>query len=158
MKRQGLDALLVSDDINVRYLTGYIPPTKNRVGAVLLTKEGTVALLADAFGATVGHFTTWEREGIRVYDTPFTYTALKAAFTDLGLQNASVGVSVIKALYSTEGSMGLPIEVFAASFGVVTEFCGGEQLAASRPVVPSEAVAWKNRRREKRWVTLAFMS
>ena len=79
MQEKGLDALLISDETNCRYLTGYIPPTKNRPGIAIMTKEGEIVVLADSFGAKVGKFTTWLDKNIKDYALPFTYEVVSNA-------------------------------------------------------------------------------
>jgi len=101
MKRDGLDALMVSGDfsasMNYFYLSGHMPrdyqSNFSRPHLMILTQDGRALLLVYGINEENAKETSWV-EDVRKYAPPFSGEALVEPLRDLGLAGARIGAEL----------------------------------------------------------------
>lgn len=101
MKRDGLDALLVTGDfsasMNYFYLSGHMPrdyqSNFSRPHVMILTQDGRAILLVYGVNEENAKETSWV-EDVRKYAPPFSGESLVEPLTDLGLAHGRIGAEL----------------------------------------------------------------
>lgn len=102
MAEAGLDALLVSEESNYRYLTGHMPPTKNRPTMFTLPMDGPPLILAATYGAAAARQMSWVQE-IMEYEVPLEAEDLRRVLVKAGLAGKTVGTESYDSFFGGAG-------------------------------------------------------
>jgi Xaa-Pro aminopeptidase len=92
MKRIGADGLLVTDERNVRYFSGFTPRTKNRPVLFFLPLKGDpILLVSKELGVEDAKRISFVQR-IDSYDLPLSHEAILATIKEAGLASSVIGI------------------------------------------------------------------
>ena len=100
MKKIGADGLLVTDERNVRYFSGFTPRTKNRPVLFFLPLKGDpILLVSKELGAEDAKRISFVQR-IDSYDLPLSHEAILATIKEAGLASSVIGIEWDDSIFS----------------------------------------------------------
>lgn len=121
MDEKGLDGLLVGEECNCRYLSGYTAHSDQRPAFIILPLDGDLILIGGSKApvAFLPGKRSWIKD-IRGYSLPFTYKVIKQALQDSGLAESKIGTELNDTFFHSklnyEGLTKLKKELLKAKF------------------------------------------
>lgn len=127
MEEQGIDVLVVSDQTNCRYFTGFKGRTINRPAFFVLPMDEEPVLIASAdLGARDARMRTWVKEIVE-YPLPVTYEPIRSAINRLKKKPRRIGMEIDDSVFG-----GFRPALSHAGFkNLTTELAGHESCNAS---------------------------